>query len=302
VGTDFLFRVKYYGPAPEYVSLLLYRDGVAHTSNPFVMAAGKGTPTTGQVFYLRKALNLDCAWSYRFAARGNGVLAIGPPNAVSAGPFVGSPRLEWVGDTGFESDGTDPDSGAVGTDFLFRVKYYGPAPEYVSLLLYRDGVPHPLNPFVMIAGKGTPTAGQVFYLRKALNLDCAWSYRFTACGDGVLATGPPTAVSTGPTVSSKSVRTMVTTLACCPTELGAQLTLTLSADAAVTCEVLNIAGRAVKTIVADRPMTEGINSLAWDGRNAAGLRVPAGMYLVRMTATSPSGACWTSMGTLSLTR
>ncbi len=70
----------------------------------------------------------------------------------------------------------------------------------------------------------------------------------------------------------------------------------------MTCEVLNIAGRAVKTIVADRPMAQGINSLAWDGRNAAGLRVPGGMYLVRMTATASSGARWTCMGTLSLTR
>ncbi len=76
----------------------------------------------------------------------------------------------------------------------------------------------------------------------------------------------------------------------------------LRADASVTCEVLNIAGRAVKTIVADRPLEAGINSLAWDGRNAAGLRAPGGMYLVRMTATGTGGVRWTSMGTLSLTR
>jgi len=43
-------------------------------------------------------------------------------------------------------------------------------------------------------------------------------------------------------------------------------------------------------------------SLTWDGRNAAGLRAPSGMYLVRMTATSASGSHWTSMGTLNLMR
>ncbi len=94
----------------------------------------------------------------------------------------------------------------------------------------------------------------------------------------------------------------VSSLAALPTAAGAEMTFTLSADASVTCEVLNIAGRAVKTIVADRPLEAGINSLAWDGRNAAGLRAPAGMYLVRMTATGAGGARWTSMGTLSLTR
>jgi len=303
VGSSFLFRVEYTGPAPEYVNLLLYRDGVAHPSNPFVLTPGKGTPTTGQVFYLRKTLNQDCAWSYRFSARAEGIAATGPPTAITAGPFVGSPRLAWVGDTGFESDGVDPNIGELGADFRFRVEYSGPvAPQYVNLLLYRDGVPHSLNPFAMIAGRGAPTTGQVFYLRKALNQDCAWSYQFKAFSDGVWATGPPTAVTAGPMVSPKSTGTVVATLACCPTELGAQMTLTLSADASVTCEVLNIAGRAVKTIVLDRPMTQGIKSLTWDGRNSAGLRTPSGMYLVRMTATSASGSRWTLMGMLNLTR
>jgi len=94
----------------------------------------------------------------------------------------------------------------------------------------------------------------------------------------------------------------ISSLAAAPTAAGAALTFTLSADASVTCEVLNIAGRAVRMIVADRPMTEGIKSLTWDGRNAAGLRVPGGMYLVRMTATGASGSQWTAMGTLNLTR
>ncbi len=94
----------------------------------------------------------------------------------------------------------------------------------------------------------------------------------------------------------------VTGLAALPTARGAEIAFTLSAEANVTCEVLNIAGRSVRTIVADRAMDAGVSSLAWDGRNAAGLRAPGGMYLVRMTATSASGARWTAMGTLNLTR
>jgi len=104
------------------------------------------------------------------------------------------------------------------------------------------------------------------------------------------------------TIGTKGAALTVSSLAATPTAAGAELSFTLSANASVTCEVLNIAGRAVKTIVSDRPLAEGINSLAWDGRNAAGLRAPAGTYLVRMTATTPGGARWTAVGTLNLTR
>ncbi len=113
----------------------------------------------------------------------------------------------------------------------------------------------------------------------------------------------PTGEATVTIAAAKSTAPLsVMGLAALPTARGAEVAFTLSTDAAVTCEVLNIAGRAVKTIVSDRPMAAGINSLAWDGRNAAGLRVPGGMYMVRMTATGATGARWNSMSTLSLTR
>ncbi len=104
------------------------------------------------------------------------------------------------------------------------------------------------------------------------------------------------------TVGAKGAALAVSSVAATPTAAGAELTFTLSADASVTCEVLNIAGRAVRTIVADRQMDEGINSLAWDGRNAVGLRAPAGTYLVRITASNASGVRCQAVGTVQLTR
>jgi len=87
-----------------------------------------------------------------------------------------------------------------------------------------------------------------------------------------------------------------------PTSAGAELLVTLSADAAVTAEVLNIAGRTVRVIVVDRVMLPGTTTVAWNGRSQAGLAVPAGTYLVRITARDASGNAVTALQPLRVTR
>ncbi len=104
------------------------------------------------------------------------------------------------------------------------------------------------------------------------------------------------------TIGAKGTVLAVSSVAAMPAAAGAELTFTLSADASVTCEVLNIAGRAVRTIVADRQTASGLTTLAWDGRNAAGLASPAGTYLVRITASSTSGVRCQAVGTVQLAR
>jgi hypothetical protein len=65
------------------------------------------------------------------------------------------------------------------------------------------------------------------------------------------------------------------------------LTYALSAPARVDVEVRNIAGRMVRRVAADRDCPAGQNTLVWDGADERGTRVPAGRYLVRVTARSP---------------
>ena len=65
------------------------------------------------------------------------------------------------------------------------------------------------------------------------------------------------------------------------------LTYALSAPARVDVEVRNIAGRIVRRVAADRDCPAGQNTLVWDGADERGTRVPAGRYLVRVTARSP---------------
>jgi flagellar hook assembly protein FlgD len=74
----------------------------------------------------------------------------------------------------------------------------------------------------------------------------------------------------------------------------------LSGSADVSVTVLNVAGRPVRTIAADKPLEAGLQTLVWDCKADGGLRVPAGLYLVRLTARAADGAQSTALATVSL--
>jgi hypothetical protein len=64
---------------------------------------------------------------------------------------------------------------------------------------------------------------------------------------------------------------------------------TLSADAEVSVEVLNIAGRKVATLAAGETAPAGLSTCAWNGRSGSGTLVPGGRYLVRVNARAEDG-------------
>jgi len=106
------------------------------------------------------------------------------------------------------------------------------------------------------------------------------------------------------TVGDKSLSgpVVISSLAVVPTAAGAEMIFALSAEASVTCEVLNIAGRSVRTIVTDRMTASGMNSLTWDGRNATGCAAPSGTYLVRVTAAGQDGSVSRGITALTMRR
>jgi hypothetical protein len=91
-------------------------------------------------------------------------------------------------------------------------------------------------------------------------------------------------------VAEQSAGLVVTTASALPTRAGAEILFTLSARADVSVDVLNIAGRPVRRVVASQAGSEGRNSVVWDACAENGLRVPGGMYIVRITARSAEGA------------
>ena len=74
---------------------------------------------------------------------------------------------------------------------------------------------------------------------------------------------------------------------CAATDAGGlAVTYSLSAAAKVDVEVRNIAGLVVRRVVSGKDSPEGQNTVAWNGVDKHGTRVPAGLYVVQVTARS----------------
>lgn len=109
-------------------------------------------------------------------------------------------------------------------------------------------------------------------------------YEFAAPGDGA---------SRSFTVTVKPAQAgalLISGLTTGPTRGGAwDIGFNLSADAAVTGRVYNVAGRRVADIAQAQQLARGRASLVWDSRSIANTHVPSGVYLLRVTARTEEG-------------
>ncbi len=92
-----------------------------------------------------------------------------------------------------------------------------------------------------------------------------------------------------PTGATTAGSALVTALSAQPTPQGAAITVSLSTDAAVTVLVTNVAGRPIRTVLAERSLPAGTSTVLWNGVSDAGTRVPPGSYLVRISVRSAGG-------------
>lgn len=106
----------------------------------------------------------------------------------------------------------------------------------------------------------------------------------TAIGGGSIV------VHKGTVTTNQLTAARITAAAAAPTPRGAQIVYTLSADAAVSSEVLNIAGRVVRRVCTDKEAQAGANTLLWDGNSEFGTQAPNGRYIVRIVARTADGA------------
>ncbi len=68
-----------------------------------------------------------------------------------------------------------------------------------------------------------------------------------------------------------------------------QITYTLNAEASVSVQITDASGKPIRALQAGQAAGRGVNSVTWDGRNSAGVAVPAGAYMVKVTATTEDG-------------
>lgn len=90
-------------------------------------------------------------------------------------------------------------------------------------------------------------------------------------------------------------------VAASPTAAGAQVTVNLGSAASVQAVICNIAGRVVAELP-ERDLPSGVSSLLWNGKSRTGSNVPAGNYLVRVTARGAEGAQTSAVTPLMLRR
>jgi serine protease len=305
----FRFRVRYTdAEGDEPVTALLWVqkrtcDGWK-TFRKKTLAPMYGQVATGKVYGASARLP-NAVYRYRFAMASASGAATGAPSEWTLGPMVvGTPFLCWEGSAGFVSDGVKPNSGAVGTRFEFRVLYRdsrGNSPTVRNLRIRRNGALY--RTLAMTPDGGLLRTGKAFSTRVTLSKTGDYEYRFDFADVSGPATGPPTKWKAGPTLEAATTTALVTSASAVQTHQGSvQIVFTLSADAAVTARVLNIAGREVRTLARARRCGSGLNSLLWDSRTNAGLMAPAGTYLVYVQALGGDGAENRAMAVLTLRR
>ncbi|MCC6730525.1 MAG: hypothetical protein IT208_14415 [Chthonomonadales bacterium] len=77
---------------------------------------------------------------------------------------------------------------------------------------------------------------------------------------------------------------------------------TLSGSATVRAQVVGVGGRVFRTLGQGRAASQGVNTLLWDGRDERGIAVPAGAYLLKVTAADDQGRAATAVLPVTLVR
>jgi hypothetical protein len=126
-------------------------------------------------------------------------------------------------------------------------------------------------------------------------------YMRTAGGYEFNGTGSPTDLEI--VLRKEGAGTLAVTGLCgAQSRRGVVITYSLSADAAVSAHVMNLAGRPVRNLVLDKQQAAGPAILLWDLRSSAGSLVPNGTYLVQLTARSADGQATQAVSPVSVVR
>ncbi|MEK7274234.1 MAG: hypothetical protein AAB110_03170, partial [Candidatus Desantisbacteria bacterium] len=169
--TNLVFSIRYADPesqAPKdgYPKVSIYKNATTLVGSYPLVNVGTSTYAQGAVFATTDKINLPIgAYSYKFEAYDNvNVVAAGIPTKLKNGLMITTaPVLSWVEDTGYGTDGVNPESGVVKkTTFRYLVRYQDadnnpPAAGYPKLYVTNvDGTPIQGSPFTMqlVSGSG----------------------------------------------------------------------------------------------------------------------------------------------------
>ena len=307
----FRFRLKLTDPdgdEPDYVRVIVRRNGQRWLNRRMRPPRASDPTASGRVYTFKPAEFLPAgSYTYHFRARDKDGFATGAPTRLQSGPYK-VPQLLFGSAPGLE-DGVRPNSGAEGqTRFLFKVIYQdddGDMPQSIRVVLWRNGTFY--RRMRMVAWEQAENAlppamhGIAFRCRRMLPAG-SYDYRFQAEDKDGRAVGPASMKMTGLVVNAPVNGLAVTSCAAIPTAAGAEVVFSLSAPAEVAAQVVNIAGRPVRTLCRAKGCEAGANALVWNAQSDSGLPVPGGTYLVRIEARAAGGQVARGLATVSLRR
>ncbi|MEW6609650.1 MAG: T9SS type A sorting domain-containing protein, partial [bacterium] len=215
--TPFTFHTAYLDinvdpPAPDYPAVLIYKDDKPYGIGTYTMDYVNGSYFKGATYSKTIFLNATGTYKYKFYAKDNkGEEARGPFTILRVGPKVShTPKLEWAGQTGFQTDGLEPHEGIVReTYFTFKVKYKdedGDAPlaDYPKICILNNDKLVGKAKMVVESGNDFKTGKIYFCIFRLNEVSDKYEYYFEAKDAmGVAATGTPTYEHPGPTVKEK---------------------------------------------------------------------------------------------------
>ncbi len=141
---------------------------------------------------------------------------IGAYEYIGAGGADQAPLLAWAGETGYESDGLEPEIGTAGTDFTWKIEYSDPdgdAPDGVYLHILDDGTELADSPYQMTSQGGTDwSAGVVFAKTLTLPKGAAYTYYFSAADEPGAQTSYPDTPVSAPQVNNSPPTTPTVTI------------------------------------------------------------------------------------------
>lgn len=185
-----------------YNTTLSFRDSSVLSAPPIPM----GLPLAlrdGTTFYGSSVLNAGCTTNSCHTSSNRLDRAY---STMIGQVFNVAPTLSWTGETGYTTDGVNPDSGASGSKFTFRVSYSdgnNNLPGYIRVLVDKDNDGAFEDIYAMSAADNI-AAGNTYHGRtytKTVAIGSIGSgtvrYKFEAADNAALAaTGPPTGENT----------------------------------------------------------------------------------------------------------
>jgi hypothetical protein len=304
--TLFRFRVRLTDPDgddPEYVRLIIRRNGQRFLNRRM----WQRPRNPGTYAYILRSPLPPGQYTYHVRARDKDGFATGDPTIPTPGPYR-LPQLLFGTAPGVE-DGVRPNAGTEGeTVFLFKVIYQdddGDMPTFVRVLLWRDGTFYRWMEMVQMErpqNAVSPAMAGIPYRCRRMLPAGTYQYRFEAEDKDGRAIGPASVKMDGLLVNPPSAPAAVTSCAAIPTAAGAEIVFSLSAPVEVAAQVVNIAGRPVRTLCRAKGCDAGANTLAWNTLSDSGLPVPNGTYLVRIEARTTGGEVARGLATVSLRR